>query len=148
MSNQTLALIAEHDAKWVDLRFTDFKGKEQHVSIPASVVDEELFENGQMFDGSSISGWKGINESDMIMLPQDDTAIIDPFTEEATVIIRCNIIEPNTMQGYDRDPRSLALRAEEYLKSTGLGDTAFFGPEPEFPRFQGGRRLPRSAGKP
>ncbi|BFM50664.1 glutamate--ammonia ligase [Marinomonas sp. THO17] len=132
MSNKTLALIAEHDAKWVDLRFTDFKGKEQHVSIPASSVDEEFFENGQMFDGSSIAGWKGINESDMIMMPQDDTALIDPFTEEPTVIIRCNIIEPSTMQGYDRDPRSVALRAEEYLKSTGLGDTAFFGPEPEF----------------
>ncbi|PYF79942.1 MULTISPECIES: glutamate--ammonia ligase [Marinomonas] len=132
MSNKTLALIAEHDAKWVDLRFTDFKGKEQHVSIPAITVDEEFFENGQMFDGSSIAGWKGINESDMIMMPQDDTAIIDPFTEEATVIVRCNIIEPSTMQGYDRDPRSVALRAEEFLKSTGLGDTAFFGPEPEF----------------
>ncbi|AEF55995.1 glutamate--ammonia ligase [Marinomonas posidonica] len=132
MSDKTLALIAEHDAKWVDLRFTDFKGKEQHVSIPAVTVDEEFFENGQMFDGSSIAGWKGINESDMIMMPQDDTAIIDPFTEEPTVIVRCNIIEPSTMQGYDRDPRSVALRAEEFLKSTGLGDTAFFGPEPEF----------------
>ena len=132
MSNKTLALIAEHDAKWVDLRFTDFKGKEQHVSIPAITVDEEFFENGQMFDGSSIAGWKGINESDMIMMPQDDTVIIDPFTEEPTVIVRCNIIEPSTMQGYDRDPRSVAIRAEEFLKSTGLGDTAFFGPEPEF----------------
>lgn len=132
MSKNTLALIAEHDAKWVDLRFTDFKGKEQHVSIPAKTVDEEFFENGQMFDGSSISGWKGINESDMIMMPQDDTAIIDPFTEEPTVIVRCNVIEPSTMQGYDRDPRSVAIRAEEFLKSTGLGDTAFFGPEPEF----------------
>ncbi|TBR41549.1 glutamate--ammonia ligase [Marinomonas agarivorans] len=132
MSNQTLALIAEKEAKWVDLRFTDFKGKEQHVTIPASSVDEEFFETGQMFDGSSIAGWKGINESDMIMMPQDGTAILDPFTEDTTVILRCNIIEPATMQGYDCDPRSVALRAEEYLKSTGLGDTAFFGPEPEF----------------
>lgn len=132
MSNKTLGLIAEHDVRWVDLRFTDFKGKEQHVTIPASSVDEEFFENGQMFDGSSIAGWKGINESDMIMMPQDETALLDPFTEEATVIIRCNIIEPATMQGYDRDPRSVALRAEGYLQSTGLGDTAFFGPEPEF----------------
>ncbi|TPE54336.1 glutamate--ammonia ligase [Maribrevibacterium harenarium] len=132
MSNKTLGLIAEHDVKWVDLRFTDFKGKEQHVTIPASEVDEEFFENGQMFDGSSISGWKGINESDMIMLPDDEASVMDPFTEEPTVIVRCNIIEPTTMQGYDRDPRSVALRAEEYLKSTGLGDTAFFGPEPEF----------------
>jgi len=132
MSNETMALIAEHEAKWVDLRFTDFKGKEQHVTIPASIVDEEFFETGQMFDGSSIAGWKGINESDMIMMPQDGTGIIDPFTEDQTVILRCNIIEPATMQGYDRDPRSVALRAEEFLKSTGLGDTAFFGPEPEF----------------
>ncbi len=132
MSNKTLDLIAEHDVRWVDLRFTDFKGKEQHVTIPASNVDEEFFENGQMFDGSSISGWKGINESDMIMLPDDEASVMDPFTEEPTVIVRCNIIEPSTMQGYDRDPRSVALRAEEFLKSTGLGDTAFFGPEPEF----------------
>lgn len=132
MSNKTLALIAENDAKWVDLRFTDFKGKEHHVTIPASTVDEEFFENGQMFDGSSISGWKGINESDMIMMPEDDSCLVDPFTEEATIIVRCTIIEPSTMQGYDRDPRSVALRAEEFLKSTGLGDTAFFGPEPEF----------------
>ena len=132
MSNKTLGLIAEHDVKWIDLRFTDFKGKEQHVTIPAAGVDEEFFETGQMFDGSSIAGWKGINESDMIMMPQDDTALLDPFTEESTVIVRCNIIEPATMQGYDRDPRSVALRAEEFLKSTGLGDTAFFGPEPEF----------------
>ena len=98
MSNKTLSLIAEHDVKWVDLRFTDFKGKEQHVTIPAAGVDEEFFENGQMFDGSSIAGWKGINESDMIMMPQDDTAILDVFTEDATVIVRCNIIEPATMQ--------------------------------------------------
>ncbi|AJQ94024.1 glutamate--ammonia ligase [Gynuella sunshinyii] len=132
MSEKTLTLIKESEAKWVDLRFTDTKGKEQHVTIPSSSVDEDFFENGQMFDGSSIAGWKGINESDMILMPDDETSVLDPFTEDTTVIIRCNIIEPSTMQGYERDPRSIAMRAEEYLKSTGLGDTAFFGPEPEF----------------
>ncbi|MBE0507232.1 MAG: glutamate--ammonia ligase [Marinospirillum sp.] len=132
MSKNSLSMIKEHDVKWIDLRFTDARGKEQHVTIPASSVDEEFFENGQMFDGSSVGGWKGINESDMIMRPDDATAVLDPFTDEATLILQCDIIEPATMQGYERDPRSLARRAEEYLKSTGIADTAFFGPEPEF----------------
>lgn len=132
MSENTLKLIKDNDVKWVDLRFTDTQGKEQHVSIPAHVVDEDFFEDGQMFDGSSIAGWKGINESDMILLPDDETAFLDPFTEDSTLCLRCDVIEPATMQGYDRDPRSVAKRAENYLKSTGLGDTAFFGPEPEF----------------
>ena len=130
--SKTLELINESGARWIDLRFTDTKGKEQHVSIPATEVDEDFFEDGKMFDGSSIAGWKGINESDMILLPQDDTALLDPFTDEATVIVRCNIVEPTTGQGYERDPRSVATRAEAYLKSTGIGDTAMFGPEPEF----------------
>ena len=132
MSEHTLSLINNNDVRWVDLRFTDTKGKEQHVSIPASVVDEDFFEGGKMFDGSSISGWKGINESDMILMPDDSTAILDPFTDDPTVILRCDIVEPATMQGYDRDPRSIAKKAEAYLTSTGLGDAAFFGPEPEF----------------
>ena len=132
MSERTLDLISKNDVRWVDLRFTDTKGKEQHVSIPASVVDEDFFEGGKMFDGSSISGWKGINESDMILMPDDSTAILDPFTDDPTIILRCDIVEPSTMQGYDRDPRSIAKKAEAYLASTGLGDTAFFGPEPEF----------------
>ncbi|WP_193163013.1 glutamate--ammonia ligase [Microbulbifer hainanensis] len=132
MSAKTLGLIKESEAKWIDLRFTDSKGKEQHVSIPTSEVDGEFFEEGKMFDGSSIAGWKGINESDMILMPDDETAVLDPFTDESTVIIRCNIVEPSTGQGYERDPRSIAQRAEDYLKSTGLGDTALFGPEPEF----------------
>jgi glutamine synthetase len=125
-------LIKETEAKFVDLRFTDTKGKEQHVSIPTHQVTEDFFEEGKMFDGSSILGWKGINESDMILMPDGETAVLDPFAEEAQVNIRCDILEPMTMQGYDRDPRSVARRAEEYLKSTGIGDTAFFGPEPEF----------------
>ena len=132
MSERTLNLIKDNDIRWVDLRFTDTRGKEQHVSIPASQVDEDFFEDGKMFDGSSIAGWKGINESDMILMPDDSTSIIDPFTDDATIILRCDIVEPSTMQGYERDPRSVAKRAEAYLASTGLGDTAFFGPEPEF----------------
>ena len=132
MSKKTLDLIKESEAKWVDLRFTDTKGKEQHVSVPTSEVDEGFFEDGKMFDGSSIAGWKGINESDMILMPDDSTPVLDPFTSDTTVILRCNIVEPSTMQGYERDPRSIAQRAEEYLKSSGLGDEARFGPEPEF----------------
>ena len=132
MAQRTLDLINNTDARWVDLRFTDTKGKEQHVSIPASAVDEDFFEGGKMFDGSSISGWKGISESDMILMPDDSTAIADPFTDDPTVILRCDIVEPATMQGYERDPRSIAKRAEAYLTATGIGDSAFFGPEPEF----------------
>lgn len=132
MSANTLKLLEEHDVKWVDLRFTDTQGKEQHVSIPTSEIDSEFFEMGKMFDGSSIAGWKGINESDMILMPDDSTSVIDPFTDENTLILRCDIIEPATLQGYERDPRSVAKRAEDYLKSTGIGDTAYFGPEPEF----------------
>ncbi|PLW84274.1 glutamine synthetase [Kineobactrum sediminis] len=132
MSEQTLNLIKESEARWVDLRFTDTRGKEQHVTLPSASVDEDFFEEGQMFDGSSISGWKGINESDMILMPDDSTSVLDPFTDDITVILRCDIVEPTTMQGYERDPRSVAHRAQEYLVATGIGDTAFFGPEPEF----------------
>jgi len=127
-----LALIRDNDVKFVDFRFTDTKGKEQHVTVPAHVMDEDVFEEGKMFDGSSISGWKGINESDMILMPDATTAVLDIFSEESTAIIRCDVVEPETMQGYDRCPRSLAQRAEAYLKSTGIADTAFFGPENEF----------------
>ncbi|WP_442966581.1 type I glutamate--ammonia ligase [Psychrobacter sp. I-STPA10] len=132
MSNKLLDLIKESDAKWVDFRFTDTRGKEQHISYPASTVDEDVLEDGKMFDGSSIAGWKGIEASDMILRPDPETAFIDPFFDATTVVVTCDIIEPSTMQGYERDPRSIARRAEEYLKSTGIGDTAYFGPEPEF----------------
>ena len=132
MSGKTTKLIEDNEVRWIDLRFTDSRGKEQHVTIPSSEVDGEFFELGKMFDGSSIAGWKGINESDMMLMPDDETAVIDPFTDESTLILRCDIVEPATMQGYERDPRSVAKRAEEYLKSTGIADTAFFGPEPEF----------------
>ena len=132
MSENTLKMIQDNEVRWVDLRFTDTRGKEQHVSIPSTEVDADFFEGGKMFDGSSIAGWKGINESDMILMPDDSASVLDPFTDDATIIVRCDIVEPMTMQGYERDPRSVAKRAEEYLKSTGIGDTAYFGPEPEF----------------
>ncbi len=127
-----LKLINEHGVKFVDLRFTDTIGKEQHVSIPASTLEEETFAEGKMFDGSSISGWKGINESDMIMMLDAGSAVLDPFTDEPTVNIRCDIIEPASGEGYERDPRSLAKRAEAYLNTTGIADIAYFGPENEF----------------
>ncbi|MCF6319550.1 MAG: glutamine synthetase beta-grasp domain-containing protein, partial [Proteobacteria bacterium] len=140
MSTQDIFnLIQEHEIAFVDLRFCDTLGKEQHVSIPVSAVDEDLFEEGKMFDGSSIAGWKAINNSDMVLMPDTTTAFVDPFTAAATLIIRCDILEPNTMQGYNRDPRSLAKRAEAYLKNSGFADTAFFGPEPEFFIFDGVR---------
>ena len=127
-----IKLIKDKEVKYADLRFTDTRGKEQHVTIPAKLVDEDLFRDGKMFDGSSIAGWKGINESDMILMLDPTTAVIDPFFEETTVNIRCDVIEPATMQGYERDPRSLGKRAEAYLKSTGIADGALFGPENEF----------------
>ncbi|HEX7045445.1 MAG TPA: glutamate--ammonia ligase [Burkholderiales bacterium] len=129
---EVLKFIKEQSIKFVDYRFTDTKGKEQHVTVPAGQVTAETFEEGKMFDGSSIAGWKGIQESDMILLPDPTTAVKDPFMEEPTLILRCDVIEPSTMQGYERDPRSLAKRAEAYLKSTGVADTAYFGPEAEF----------------
>ncbi len=127
-----LALIQENEVKFVDLRFTDTKGKEQHISIPAHQIDADFFEEGKMFDGSSVAGWKGINESDMVMMPDASSAVLDPFTEESTLNIRCDILEPATMQGYDRDPRSIAKRAEDFMRSTGIADTVLVGPEPEF----------------
>ncbi|KLV07788.1 glutamine synthetase [Photobacterium aquae] len=127
-----LALIQENEVKFVDLRFTDTKGKEQHISIPSHQIDADFFEEGKMFDGSSVAGWKGINESDMVMMPDAASAVLDPFTEDATLNIRCDILEPATMQGYDRDPRSIAKRAEDFMRATGIADTVLVGPEPEF----------------
>ena len=131
-AESVLALIKEQDVKFVDLRFTDTKGKEQHVSLPHHQVNAGFFEEGKMFDGSSIEGWKGINESDMILMPDPATAVLDPFTEATTLNLRCDVLEPATMQGYSRDPRSVAKRALAYLRSTGIADDVFFGPEPEF----------------
>ena len=125
-------MIKDNDAKFVDLRFTDTIGKEQHVTLPVSEIDAGFFKDGKMFDGSSISGWKGINESDMVLMPDTSTAVVDPFSDEPSVNLRCDILEPDTMKGYERDPRSVANRAEAYLKSTKIADTAYFGPENEF----------------
>ncbi|MGR3913314.1 MAG: type I glutamate--ammonia ligase [Gammaproteobacteria bacterium] len=127
-----LKLIRDNEAKFVDFRFTDTRGKEQHISFPASTIDERVFEEGKMFDGSSIAGWKGIDQSDMMLRPEAASAVIDPFYQESTVNLRCDIIEPGDMQPYDRDPRSIAKKAEAYLAASGVGDQAYFGPENEF----------------
>jgi glutamine synthetase len=127
-----LKLIGEKGVKFVDLRFVDTKGKEHHVTVPHHQVDANMFKDGKMFDGSSIAGWKGIDQSDMILMLDPDTAIMDIFMKEPTLIIRCDVIEPATMKGYGRDPRSTAKRALAYLKTTGIADTGYFGPENEF----------------
>jgi glutamine synthetase len=131
-ASDVLNKINEYGVKFVDFRFTDTKGKEQHVSVPAHTLEEDTFTEGKMFDGSSVAGWKGINESDMILMPDPDTAVLDPFTDEPTINISCNVVEPTTGEGYERDPRSIAMRAEAYLKASGIADTAYFGPENEF----------------
>ena len=130
--NKALQMIKEMDVKYVDFRFTDPRGKWQHTAQPASTVDENLFVDGVMFDGSSIAGWRAIHESDMMLLPDAATAVLDPFTAQTTMILICDVLEPITGQAYSRDPRSTAKRAEAYLKRSGIGDTAFFGPEAEF----------------
>ena len=123
---EALNLLKEKEVKFVDLRFTDTRGKEQHLTIPAHTVDASFFEDGKMFDGSSIAGWKGIQESDMVLMPDASTIVLDPFMEDATVNLRCDVYEPSTMQGYTRCPRMTAKRAEAYLKSTGIADQAYF----------------------
>ena len=127
-----MKLVQENEVKFVDFRFTDTRGKEQHVSVPVSHFDEDKFVSGHAFDGSSIAGWKGIEASDMQLMPDPNTANIDPFFEEPTLILTCDVVEPSDGKPYERDPRSLAKRAEDYMKASGHGDTAYFGPEPEF----------------
>ena len=127
-----MKLVQENEVKFVDFRFTDTRGKEQHVSVPISHFDEDKFVSGHAFDGSSIAGWKGIEASDMQLMPDPNTANIDPFFEEPTLILTCDVVEPSDGKPYERDPRSLAKRAEAYMKASGHGDTAYFGPEPEF----------------
>ncbi|HMO15606.1 MAG TPA: type I glutamate--ammonia ligase [Pirellulaceae bacterium] len=129
---EVLALCSEKDVKAIDLRFMDFPGLWQHTTIPMRAFKEEMFEDGLGFDGSSIRGWKQINESDMLIVPQADTAFVDPFTEIPTMVMICNIQDPLTREDYTRDPRNVARKAVNYLKSTGIADTAFFGPEAEF----------------
>ncbi len=127
-----MKMVKENEVKFVDFRFTDTRGKEQHVTVPLSAFDEDKFSSGHAFDGSSIAGWKGIEASDMLLMPDPATANIDPFYEEPTLFMSCDVLEPGDGKPYERDPRSLAKRAEAYLKSSGIGDSAFFGPEPEF----------------
>jgi len=127
-----LKIIKEQEIPFVDLRFTDPRGKWQHTAQTPETIDEDAFADGIMFDGSSIAGWKAINESDMLLVPDATTAVMDPFAAQPSLILFCDIVEPATGQAYNRDPRSLAKRAEAYLASTGIGDTAYFGPEAEF----------------
>lgn len=124
--------IQEHKAKFIDLRFTDMRGKEQHITLPVSAMNDDFIENGKMIDGSSFKGWQKIHQSDLALLPDLNSILLDPFYQDSTLFIRCNVVEPNTMLGYERCPRSLAQRAEQYLQSTGIADGVLFGPEPEF----------------
>lgn len=134
-----LKMVKENDVLFVDFRFTDTRGKEQHVTVPVSHFDEDKFESGHAFDGSSIAGWKGIQSSDMLLMPDPASAQIDPFFEHKTLFLSCDVVDPHDGKGYDRDPRSIAKRAENYLKQSGIGDTVYFGPEPEFFIFDGVR---------
>ncbi len=129
---KVLQMIKEHDVKYVDLRFTDPRGKWQHLAHAIETIDENSFVDGIMFDGSSIAGWKAINESDMALIPDAASAVMDPFAAQPSLILFCDVHEPGTGQPYNRDPRSIAKKAEAYLKSSGIGDTAYFGPEIEF----------------
>lgn len=132
MSAEVLKLIKEKEAKFVDLRFTDTRGKDNHVTVPASQIDDEFFTKGKMFDGSSINGWKDIHEADMILSPDASTAVVDVFSEETTINLRCDVVEPDTGEGYNKCPRVVGAKAEKYLAESGIADTAFFGPENEF----------------
>jgi len=124
-----LSLIKTKEAKFVDMRFTDPRGKWQHVTFDLSMVDEDFLTHGTMFDGSSIAGWKAINESDMTLVPDLDTAVIDPFFAATTLVLVCDVVEPTTGQRYGRCPRSIAKAAEKYVNSSGVGDTTYFCPE-------------------
>ena len=127
-----MKMIKDSDVKYADFRFTDPRGKWQHVTFDISQIEEETFAEGMMFDGSSIAGWKAINESDMCLMPDPVTATIDPFFAETTMVITCDVLEPTTGEPYNRDPRGMAKKAEAMVKSMGVGDTVFFGPEAEF----------------
>src|SRR5436190_12295869 len=129
---EVLALIREKDVQAVDLRFMDFPGLWQHFTVPADALSENTFEEGLGFDGSSIRGWQAINESDMLLIPQPETAFIDPFMKDKTLVLICNIQDPLTKEDYSRDPRNVGRKAVNYMKSTGIADVAYFGPELEF----------------
>src|SRR6201747_2501430 len=130
--SKVMEMISEHTVEYVDLRFTDPRGKWQHTAQHVSTMDEDAFRDGIMFDGSSIAGWKAINESDMILMPDPSSAVMDPFAAKPSMILFCDIFEPSTGQSYSRDPRGTAKKAEAYVKSSGVGDAVYFGPEAEF----------------
>ncbi|MGB9142712.1 MAG: glutamine synthetase beta-grasp domain-containing protein, partial [Aestuariivirga sp.] len=127
-----LKMIKDKDVKYVDLRFTDPRGKMQHLTMDVSQMGEDAWADGLMFDGSSIAGWKAINESDMVLMPDASSVHMDPFYAQTTMAVFCDVLEPSTGEGYARDPRMIAKRAEAYLKQTKIGDTIFVGPEAEF----------------
>jgi glutamine synthetase len=131
-AKEIMKLVQEKSVQYVDLRFTDLRGKMQHVTMDVSMIDEGALTEGFMFDGSSIAGWKAINESDMVMMPDSAGAHIDPFFQQTTLAVFCDILEPGTMQPYNRCPRGIGKRAEAYIQSSGVGDTGYFGPEAEF----------------
>ena len=132
MAENLMKIMKEEDVQYVDLRFTDPRGKMQHVSFHKDMVDADFFIDGQMFDGSSVAGWKAINESDMLLMPDTKSAIIDPFFQQTTLAVMCDVLDPISGQPYNRDPRTTAKKAEAYVKASGVGDTVFFGPEAEF----------------
>ena len=132
MADDLYKIMKDQDVQYVDLRFTDPRGKMQHVSFHKDMVEDDFFEEGQMFDGSSISGWKAINESDMLLKPDATGAFIDPFFQQTTLVVFCDVLDPVSGQAYNRDPRTTAKKAEAYLQTAGVGDTAYFGPEAEF----------------
>ncbi|WP_273185191.1 type I glutamate--ammonia ligase [Hyphomonas adhaerens] len=132
MAENLMKIMKDEDVQYVDLRFTDPRGKMQHVSFHKDMVDADFFVDGQMFDGSSVAGWKSINESDMLLMPDTSSAIIDPFFQQTTLAVMCDILDPISGQAYNRDPRMTAKKAEAYVKASGVGDTVFFGPEAEF----------------
>jgi len=131
-SADVIKLLKDEEIPYVDLRFTDPRGKWQHLTMCSEFINEDAFADGVMFDGSSIAGWKAINESDMSLIPDPTTAVMDPFCAQPMMILFCDIMEPTTGQTYGRDPRSIAKKAEMYLASSGIGDTAYFGSEAEF----------------
>ncbi|WP_321489553.1 type I glutamate--ammonia ligase [uncultured Hyphomonas sp.] len=132
MAENLMKIMKDEDVQYVDLRFTDPRGKMQHVSFHKDMVDADFFVDGQMFDGSSVAGWKSINESDMLLMPDTGSAIIDPFFQQTTLAVMCDVLDPISGQAYNRDPRMTAKKAEAYVKQSGVGDTVFFGPEAEF----------------
>ena len=132
MADKLIQMMKDEDVQYVDLRFTDPRGKMQHVTFHKGMVEDDFFSEGQMFDGSSVAGWKTINESDMLLMPDQDSAMIDPFFQQTTLAVMCDVLDPITGQPYNRDPRTTAKKAEAYVKASGVGDTVFFGPEAEF----------------